>query len=553
MIATDALREEHTRLADEHDLASIIDLEGFVARRTQVLRASEERYRRLFDTMPQGAVYQDASGRILEANPAARRLLGLPDGPLTPESAPDWTPIREDGTAFPAHELPMVLAIRTGCVIEGVVMGLRWGSGNVTWVEVSVTPVLLDGRPCILGLYRDVTGRRREEAERQRLQDELVRAQRMDSIGMLAGGVAHDFNNLLSVILGYVGLIIEAEETPAKIREDLLEVRCAAERSAELTRQLLAFGRKQLMKREPIDLNRVAVGVDKLLRRIIGEDIELSFQLAPELGIVCADPCQLEQVLMNLAANARDAMPDGGRLVFATSNVTIDASCCATAGVPPGDYVRVTVSDTGCGMDEATQARIFEPFFTTKLKGRGTGLGLATVYGIVRQSGGFIRVRSEPGRGATFELHFPRTAEGSTSSKRERTSTIERARGTEVVLVVEDAAAVRGLTERALRDAGYDVLTATDGVDALRVIEAQGKEVALVLTDLVMPRMGGEELARKLTALRPDTRVLFMSGYSSMDLRDDHVVKLDRNFIEKPIEVPRLLRRVREALDEPRV
>jgi PAS domain S-box-containing protein len=657
-------------------------LEDAVEERTRALRASEARYRTLFETMAQGVVYQDATGRIVEANPAAQRILGRSGSELLGRDSVDsaWAAIREDGHDFPGHEHPAMVALRTGQPVRDVVMGLqRPGDGSPVWIHIDATPqfrpgerephqvyttfsditarreaerkveaseralrtvfesiedgilvidadtfslqlanggmgrllgrpaplhpgsplaellpaehlgrlrahaalrqegassildlpirrsdgteavadvllapIDLRGRRCLLVVFRDMTERRREERERERLQAELYQAQRMESIGVLAGGVAHDFNNLLSVILGYVGLAIDSEDTSATTREDLVEVKKAGERSAELTRQLLAFGRKQVLQRVPIDLNHIALGVEKMLRRIIGEDITLSFELGDALWIVRADPGQVEQIVMNLAVNARDAMPHGGTLRITTENIEIDRALSARhPELAPGSYVRFTISDTGHGIDADTLGRIFEPFFTTKARDKGTGLGLSTVYGIVKQSEGYVFCESEVGRGTAFRVYLPRVEGVAPVSVRPAPLAGEIRGGTETVLVVEDADPVRSLAARALDAAGYRVLTAIDGVDALRTSAAWSAPIDLVLTDVVMPRMGGDELATRLAEFRPESRVLFMSGYTGSIFRRDGHSEPQPHFVEKPFRVDDLLRKVRAMLDEP--
>ena len=658
-------------------------LEDLVAERTHALRASEARHRTLFETMAQGVVYQDAGGRIVEANPAAIRILGLAPEALLGRLSSDraWDAIREDGSALPGDEHPSMRALRTGRAVHDVIMGVRHGlDGGRVWLNVTGIPqfrpgeptayqvyttfsditarreaelrveaseralravfdrvedgilvldpdtlnvemangamarllgrpdalerdaslhgilsdehaaqlrvrasdadgsapsapsildlpvrradgsealvdatlgvVELRGRRRILAVFRDMSERRREESERQRMQAELFQAQKMESIGALAGGVAHDFNNLLSVILGYVGLAIDSEDTTDTTREDLVEVKKAGERSAELTRQLLAFGRKQVMQRVPVDLNHIAVGVERMLRRIIGEDIALTFDLQADLGVVCADPGQVEQVIMNLAVNARDAMPHAGTLRVATANVeAAPHGVGRPAELSPGRHVRLSVTDTGQGMDAATLARIFEPFFTTKAPDRGTGLGLSTVYGIVKQSEGHVFCSSEVGRGTTFDIYLPRVEGRAPISARPEAPGSEIRGGHETVLVVEDADPVRSLAARVLDAAGYRVLTAIDGVDALRTSESWTAPIDLVLTDVVMPRMGGDELADRLARMRPRTKILFMSGYTGSSFRRSGADAPQTHFVEKPFRVDELLVRVRAVLD----
>jgi PAS domain S-box-containing protein len=390
--------------------------------------------------------------------------------------------------------------------------------------------------------------RSRAEEERQSLQSQLVQTQKIESIGRLAGGVAHDFNNLLSAVLAYADFALEAVRPDDPLRADLEEIRRAGERAAVLTRQLLAFSRKQILEPEIIDLNRVVSGIDSMLRRLLGEDIEIEARLADDAGNVLADPGQIEQVIMNLAVNARDAMPRGGKLVLETANVVLDKNFAEQhMGAAPGRYVMLAVTDTGVGMDPATKEHLFEPFFTTKAK--GTGLGLSTVYGIVKQSGGSVWVESELGRGTTFRAYLPHVDAPAVGACPPPAPALTR--GTETLLLVEDEDAVREVAERILRSAGYAVLVADGGSAALRIADEHPARIHLLLTDLVMPHMGGCQLADELCLRRPELRVLYMSGYA-----DDAVVRgigigRGAHFLGKPFAPADLTRKVREALDGP--
>jgi CheY-like chemotaxis protein len=362
-------------------------------------------------------------------------------------------------------------------------------------------------------------------------------------VGQLAGGVAHDFNNLLTAILGSTDLLLMDLPQEDPRREDLLAIRDAGERAATLTRQLLAFSRRQVLQPRVIGLNQVVAGMGKLLPRLIGEDIRLDLALAPDLASVSADPGQIEQVILNLAVNARDAMPDGGRLTIATANAVLDAVFAARNPiVQTGTYVRLSVTDTGQGMDEETLARVFEPFFTTKGPGKGTGLGLATVYGIVKQSGGYIFVRSQPGEGTTFDVYLPAvppSAEEPTSAP----PPDQPGEGSETILLAEDDAAVRSLARRALEQYGYRVLEAANGREAVDLMRQHQNEIDLLLTDIVMPEMSGRRSAEHNLQTRPDIKVLFMSGYAGPDQPDG------RAMVQKPFTPESLARRVREVLD----
>ncbi|MFO0761837.1 MAG: ATP-binding protein [Byssovorax sp.] len=415
--------------------------------------------------------------------------------------------------------------------IEGWSQPTREADGGVLWH----------------GFLWDVTERERANQLLRDREEQLRAAQRMEAVGRLAGGVAHDFNNLLTVIRSYADLALSTVPEGDELRSDLDEIRGAADRAAGLTRQLLAFSRKQVLMPRVIDLNDLCAGSLKLLQRLLGEDIEIVYRPSPTLAATRADPGQIEQVIMNLAINARDAMPGGGKLTIETENIVLDDDYCRLhVEARPGPHVMLAVSDTGCGMDEATQARIFEPFFTTKEVGKGTGLGLATVYGIVAQSGGSIYVYSEPNRGTTFKVYLPREAAGEAAISPRVAP--RPAKGNEVLLVVEDEAPLRSLLLRLLKPLGYEVLLAKDGATALEVA-ASRSDIHLLLTDVVMPGMSGRELAIRLCAARPALKVLYMSGYTENAIEHHGVLDEGVQLLPKPFTAEALATKLREVLD----
>jgi signal transduction histidine kinase len=400
-------------------------------------------------------------------------------------------------------------------------------------------------------LVREMEERRATEEALRKSEEELRHSQKMEAVGRLAGGVAHDFNNLLTAIIGYAELIATRTSSNSLAKQNAELIRKAGEQAAALTRQLLAFSRKQILQPKVIDLNTLVVDMERLLRRVIGERFDLQSHPDADNGRVKADPSQLEQVVLNLGVNARDAMPRGGKLVIRTENVTLDRKSALqlSASLSPGEYVMLSVTDTGAGMDEETMSHIFEPFFTTKGPGKGTGLGLATVYGIVRQTGGGISVESEPGHGSTFRIYLP-VESAPVDFTRTPLSPVEKSDNFETVLVVEDEDIVRELVCEVLEHQGYNVLCARDGIEALNLAEDYDGEIHLLVTDVIMPHMNGQELAHKLIALRPDMKVLYVSGYSDNEIGDHGTLDPRYELLQKPFTPQALARKIRDVIHE---
>jgi signal transduction histidine kinase len=414
-----------------------------------------------------------------------------------------------------------------------------------------VATSLLD-EPAVRGIVinsRDVTERREAEEALRRSEQQLLQVQKMEAVGRLAGGVAHDFNNLLTAIRGNAELLLADIPEDSQSREDVEEIRRAADRAAALTRQLLAFSRRQVLQPRLLDLNGSVSEMQRMLRRLLGEDVELATRLDPHLRRVRADPAQVEQVIMNLVVNARDAMPEGGVVMLCTSNMELGSELRRRFSyVVPGEYVLLEVGDTGHGMDPATLEMAFEPFFTTKPTGKGTGLGLSMVYGIVKQSGGYVWIDSEPGRGTRVRVYLP-VARGSEDEEELPPVPVARVRGRGTVLLVEDEETVRRIAERVLTRGGYDVLTAAEGAEAMALSRQHSGTIQVLVTDLVMPRMNGSDLARRLMAERPGIRVLFISGYDRDAARTAGPLEPGTDFIQKPFTPELLLERVGRLLE----
>ncbi len=502
------------------------------------LAHAEQRYRAIFENARDAIVITTPDGVIVDANRGSEAVMGVPRGRLVGRNVADFSP---DETAPRRSQYERALAQAGGSAPPAPV---KRPDGTVLQVEVSRAVIDVGDDKLVLSVGRDVT-------ERLRMEEQLRQVQKMDAVGNLAAGVAHDFNNLLSVILSYSTLVLGELKPGDPLRVDIEEVKRAGERSCELTRQLLAFSRKQMLQPRFIDLNSILAGMERMLRRLLGESVDLSLLTFGRVGKVLADPGQIEQVIMNLVVNARDAMPAGGKLSVETADVELDADYAARHhGLSAGPYVMLAVSDTGTGMDAGTRDRIFEPFFTTKELGTGTGLGLATVFGIVKQSDGHVWVYSEPGKGTTFKVYLPRQDHAVEESVPVPPSVTDL-RGHETVLLVEDEEQVRTLARAILGRNGYNVLEAQNGGEAFLVCEQYEARIHLLLTDVIMPRMSGKQLAERLAPLRPDMRVLFMSGYTDNSVVHHGVLDAGVAFLQKPITPDGLLRKIREVLDTP--
>ncbi|NDY41487.1 response regulator [Dissulfurirhabdus thermomarina] len=510
---------------------------------------AEERYREIFHNANDALflvemVGERVPGRFIDANDVACRMYGYDRGELLSLTLRDVT---APGGRQELEERLRDLA-RAGRSVFEVDHVTR--DGRVFPVEISAHVFSLEGRETLLLVGRDVSERRRSEEEKRQLEAQLHQAQKMESIGRLAGGIAHDFNNLLSAVLGYCELLLLKVPEEAPFREEVEAIRAAGEKAATLTRQLLAFSRKQVLEVKPLHMNRVIDGIVQLLGKILGEDIEIEVRLAAEGDVVEADQGQLEQVFMNLAVNARDAMPGGGRLIIETLEVRLDeAYALAHPGVRPGAYVMVAVTDFGVGMPKDVLEHIFDPFFTTKERGKGTGLGLSMVHGVVRQHNGYINVYSEVGRGTTFKIFFPRCTEAPAAEERAEGEGAVCLQGTETILVVDDEPSIRELVVATLEPFGYKCLAASCGAEALGMLEAMEPKPQLVLTDVIMPGMNGRELAERLRAEMPSLKVVFMSGYTDNAIVHHGVLEDNVRFIQKPVTPSVLLRKIREALD----
>ncbi len=513
------------------------------------LRDSETRYRIILESIQEAYYEVDLNGSFTFVNPAACRQIGYAAEELIGMNYRHYA--ADDANREMIFDAYTRL-FKTGEAVRDLRWDVRCKDGQRRTIEVSVSLIYApDGRAVgFRGISRDVTDRLNAEKERDRLQAQLIQAQKMESVGRLAGGVAHDFNNMLGVIQGHAELALSRLKPGHWLHGHIAEIHKAARHSADLTRRLLAFARKQTVAPSVLDLNRTMESLLTMLRRLIGEDIELVWKPAEALWPVYMDPSQIDQICTNLCVNARDAMAESGRLIIETANVVLDPEYCAAhPGFTPGDYIQLSVSDDGCGMDREVQAHLFEPFFTTKGADRGTGLGLATVYGIVKQNGGFINIYSDPGLGTTVKIYLPRDTSGQTTRAAAREVQARVAGGGETVLLVEDEPTILELGAMMLKKFGYRVMTAGGARDAIALAESYEGVIDLLVTDVVMPEMNGRDLAQHLHSMRPGLKCLFMSGYTADVIAHHGVLDPGVHFIQKPFSVQNLAAKVREALD----
>lgn len=502
---------------------------------------AENTLRTLIESLPMGLIIADEKGRITDLNESSLRMFGYSREELLGQAIETLLPERlrnshhghRAGYIQHPHARPMGL---------GMELFARRKDGTEFPVEVSLGPLATKDGMLVTGTVIDIS-------ERKKIEQQLRLAQRMEAIGQLAGGIAHDFNNLLAVIMGSADIIVDALPRGDPLGRKVEMIRSAGSSAADLVRQLLAFSRQQMVQPLVLNVPKIIARTQAMLQRIIGEDIEFKVIVEDSVGSIKADPGQIEQVLLNLAANARDAMPKGGRLSIHASNVELDESDRKKhAPVVPGPYVMLAIEDTGCGMDLKTQARIFDPFFTTKALGKGTGLGLATVYGIVKQTGGYIWVYSELGHGTIFRVYLPRVGKAIQTAQREASET-EALQGSETILLAEDSESLREMAQEYLESIGYRVLSAVSGEKALqRAKDFQGP-IHLLLTDVVMPEMSGPELANHMTSLRPGVKIIFTSGYTDDAITRQGILDPKVAFIQKPYRPKALAKKVRQVLN----
>ena len=508
----------------------------------ELLQKERETFFPILHKAPYGTALIDNYGNFTYINPAFTNITGYTVEDIF--TGRDWF---HRTSPFPEYRQEIINSLKRDVVQNSIerIFSIVCKNGDIK--EIEFKPTLLDDARIVV-ILSDVTERKRAEEEKAALQEELRQSQKMEAVGRLAGGIAHDFNNLLTVISGNCELSLLQLKEGDSLKENIEEIKGAVDRATSLTRQLLAFSRRQILETKVLDLNAIIRDLDKMLRRVIGEDIELVKLLSDSLATVKSDPGWMEQVIINLALNARDAMPSGGKLIIETTNVELDESYAHShVAMKSGRYVKLCVRDTGTGMSPEVRERIYEPFFTTKEKGKGTGLGLSTVYGIVTQSRGNICVHSEQGIGTTFEIYLPKVDE-SVEEMREKVTREFLSRGSESILVVEDEEDVRSLLVQVLERQGYTVSETSCGEDALELGKKRKEPIDMILTDVVMPGMSGRQLVNQLLPLHPKTKVLYMSGYTDNEIFHHGVLEEGTNYIQKPFTIDGLARQVREVL-----
>jgi PAS domain S-box-containing protein len=548
----DDLREQTLFMEIGEDIAFAlynIELKENSSKMELELKSSEARYRTLFENTTEGILINEKqTGKFNYTNPAMCQILGYTADELKQLTVTDIHPddvLERIMSEFAAHEQ------ENKSMIQHDIACLK-KDGTIIYTDVVTTPkILIDGTFHSATFFINITEKKKAEDEKKKLEEQLWQSQKMEAIGRLSGGIAHDFNNMLTTIIGNAEMALMETGKEDPLREVIEDIKLAGEKAAVLTRQLLAFSRKQILQTEIFNLNQVVAEMDKMLRRLIGEDIKLETNLAPDLGLVETDPGQIEQIIMNLAINAKDAMPEGGRLTIETASVELDEGYVRSHfPMIPGRYEMISVSDTGIGMSKEIQAQIFEPFYTTKVKGKGTGLGLSIVYGIVKQSNGYVWVYSEPGKGATFKIYLPRVEKNAGDHEKSDKRPQKSLRGSETIMVVEDDAMIMKMIKKVLTNCGYTVLCAADGNEALRVSDEHKGLIHLILTDVIMPGMGGRELAEQLEKTRPDTKLIYMSGYTDNAVVHHGALEKGLSFIQKPFTSHGLSKKVREMLED---
>ena len=519
------------------------------------LKESEARYRSVVESLSEGVIFQLSSGEILTWNRSAEQIFGIPAGEvigLTSISY-DWNLIYEDGTDCPGEKHPSMITLRTGKALQNQIRGIRQADGNITWMSVNTVPIFNAGQDkpsAVVISFTDITEQKNAEERRRKLEAQLLQTHKMEAVGTLAGGIAHDFNNILMAITGYTELALEENRDGRTCPNELQQVMKAAERAKDLVRRILAFSRKAETDFRPLDLNRTVTQVSEMLERTIPRMIRIELHLVDGRALIHGDVGQIEQVLLNLASNAKDAMPEGGRLVFEIENVIVDEAFCRLhPEASPGEHVRLIVSDTGHGMNKDILEHIFDPFYTTKEVGKGTGMGLAMVYGIVKRHGGDISCYSEPDQGTSFRIHLPKLKEQARTPPVKEPIPEDLASGDETILVVDDEPALRDIATRILTTSGYQVFQAESGEAALEIYQESPGRFDLVILDIGMPGMGGHRCLERLRRINPNAKVIIASGYSKNGSISHSIASGPTGYVAKPFTKAELLKAVRHVLD----